>query len=210
MIELGCFPGRLMEFFHRMYGHDVTGLEYIEESCHKCEAMLAAKCVPATVIHGDLFEDEWAADHPLWDVVFSAGLIEHFDDSSPAIERHLRLVAPKGHCVITIPNHSGLNGRLKKIIDRRMWDLHNLMDADRLRDAFERSPSSDRFELLVCRYVEHVGLWNCGLYGRLQSIGRPAFLLGRSMGFVVEAAARWTPNTRLLSPNIVMVARERG
>ncbi|MBT5657273.1 MAG: class I SAM-dependent methyltransferase [Phycisphaerae bacterium] len=206
-LEVGCYPGGFLKYFHRTFGHTVTGLEYVLESCDRCKAMLEAQDVPATVIHGDLFKDKWNTDQSLWDVVFSAGLIEHFDDSSPAIEKHLQLVSPGGHCIITLPNHSGLNGRVMKSLDRPMWDLHNKMCAKAVQDAFERSPSAGRFELLGCHYVEHFGLWNCGVYQWIGKPGKPGHFLGRGIGAVAEASLRWLPNTRLLSPNIIMIAR---
>ena len=171
--------------------------------------MLTDRGVPSTIIHGDLFEDTWNPDGDRWDTVFSAGLVEHFDDSAPAIDRHLQLVAPGGHCVISIPNHSGLNGRILKTIDRPRWDIHNRMCAKTLRDAFERAPSTERFELLCCKYVEHFGLWNCGVYERFRSIGRPAFLVARSLGMMAESALRWVPNSRAFSPNILLIAKAR-
>lgn len=209
MLEIGCFPGGFLEYFHRILGHTVTGLEYVRSSCETCRTMLESRHIPATIIHGDLFKDDWNTEIASWDIVFSAGLIEHFDDSSPAIERHLQLVAPGGHCVITLPNHSGLNGRILKTINRPLWELHNRMDAIQVRRAFERSPSCERFELLCCHYVEHIGLWNCGVYESLNKLGRSAYLPGRGLGKIAEASLRWLPNTRLLSPNIIMVAKAR-
>lgn len=208
-IEIGCFPGRFLEYFYRQFGHSVTGLEYIEESCATCTEMLESRGIPAQIIHGDVFDGKWNTDQAKWDVVFSAGLIEHFDDSSPAVERHLQLVAPGGHCVITLPNHSGLNGRLLKAVDRSMWNLHNHMSAQDVQLAFEHSPSSKHFDLLCCDYIEHVGFWNCGVYEQLHAAGRPAYVLGRGICKGIEAAGQWIPNSKALSPNIVMIARSK-
>jgi SAM-dependent methyltransferase len=208
-LEVGCFPGGFLEYFHRELGHSVTGLEYVKDSCKQCRKILEDRHVPSTILHGDLFKDDWNTDQSVWDVVFSAGLIEHFDDSSPAIERHLQLVAPGGHCVITLPNHSGLLGLIMKTVNRRMWEVHNRMCGEQVLDAFNRAPSSDRFELTCCRYAEHAGLWNCGVYDRLRAFGRPAFVVGRASGLIAERALRWVPNTKLMSPNIILVAKAR-
>lgn len=210
MLELGCFPGTFLKYFHQIFGHTVSGLEYVEESCKKCKSILKEVGVPATIIHGDLFNNEWNSDSTTWDVVFSAGLIEHFDDSSPAVEEHLKLVSPGGFCVITLPNHSGLNGKLMKIIDRPMWNLHNRMSASDVKDAFFRTHSSDQFELLCCCYAEHFGFWNCGVYERISSVGKSAFLVGRGVGAIAETALGWIPNSKFLSPNIILIAKKLG
>ncbi|MCH2136131.1 MAG: class I SAM-dependent methyltransferase [Phycisphaerales bacterium] len=209
-LEIGCFPGGFLEYFHKVHGHCVTGIDYVQESCDQCREMLETRETPAEIIHGDLFDDSWNATGTQWDVVFSAGLIEHFDDSSPAIDAHLRLTSPAGYCVISIPNHSSIRGRLMKLVNRPMWEIHNRMSAHDLQDAFERSPDSNRFELLHCGYVEHVGLWNCGVYERFRAMGRLPFRIVRGAGLVAEAALRWVPNSRAFSPNILLIAKARN
>jgi SAM-dependent methyltransferase len=79
--------------------------------------------MPANVHQGDLFED-----HPelgQFDVVYSLGLIEHFDDVPAVIERHVRLAKPGGLLVVGCPNLVGLNGWFLERVAPDILAKHN-------------------------------------------------------------------------------------
>ena len=50
----------------------------------------------------------------LFDVVMSRGFIEHFDEPSSVVDRHLDLLKPGGLLVVSIPNLRGVNGLLTR------------------------------------------------------------------------------------------------
>ena len=49
-----------------------------------------------------------------FDLVYSLGVIEHFEDARSIVEKHLFLTKPGGRVVISIPNFGGVYGRLER------------------------------------------------------------------------------------------------
>ncbi|MCZ6765725.1 MAG: class I SAM-dependent methyltransferase [bacterium] len=61
-LEIGCYLGYMMWYFHHYFGYQVSGLEYVDWCCDKARELLAGAGVPGDVIHGDLFT--WKPESP--------------------------------------------------------------------------------------------------------------------------------------------------
>lgn len=122
-IEIGCAPGKMLAWVASALKAEVTGLDYSEPGITKCRALFNALSLKANLFHDDFF------DHHLplasFDVVASFGVIEHFDDARPAVQRHLDLVRPGGVALIAIPNYGGIYGELQRWFDGPNLALHN-------------------------------------------------------------------------------------
>ena len=70
-----------------------------------------------------------------YDIVFSLGFIEHFNNTRDVILRHVDLLASGGLLLIVLPNLLGLNGWIQRRFDKENYDAHNLksMEIDRLK-----------------------------------------------------------------------------
>lgn len=133
-IEIGGFPGTFSIFFHKKYGFSPTLLDFYmdEKQVHELEKANelqqgTIKCIEQNFFNFNSTEK--------YDFVFSAGFIEHFEDTSDVIKRHYDLVANGGDLFILLPNFLGLNGYVQKWFNRENYDAHNLksMDISRLR-----------------------------------------------------------------------------
>jgi len=103
---------------------DVSGLDYSEPGIAKCRALF-----DALELKVDLFHDDFFNHHLLpasFDIVTSFGVIEHFDNARPVVQRHLDLVKPGGVALITVPNYGGLYGFLQRKFDGPNLALHNM------------------------------------------------------------------------------------
>jgi len=101
-------------------------------------------------IKGDLrCEDLFQSSFPegSFDVVYSLGVVEHFDNPKLVVEHHLRLLRPGGVGLIAIPNYGGLYGQLQSWLDPANLSLHNLtiMNSTALK-ALASGPDVDRVE----------------------------------------------------------------
>ena len=90
LLEVGCYPGRYLWYFHKYFGYSVEGMEYVKSCASRCQDLMEQRGVPANIFHADFFK--FTVDNPenRWDVVASFGLIEHFSDTRDVVERHLR------------------------------------------------------------------------------------------------------------------------
>jgi len=120
-IEIGCAPGKWMAYFARQFGYSVSGLDYIEGACVKTRENLDRLSIDAQVHHADFFD---FTSHP-YDVVFSAGFIEHFEQPKAVVARLARLCHPEGGFIITmIPSLEGLNRWISKTFRPRVAAGH--------------------------------------------------------------------------------------
>ena len=93
--------------------------------------------IPATVIHGDMFDAD--VELPTCEVVYSLGLIEHFDDPTAVARAHLRFVKPGGVLAIGAPNLRGLNRLLHRWLSPSILETHHPPSTDpRTWEVFER------------------------------------------------------------------------
>ncbi|MDD1777129.1 MAG: class I SAM-dependent methyltransferase, partial [Candidatus Helarchaeota archaeon] len=83
-----------------------------------------------------------------FDVVFSIGLIEHFNPPTEIIEKHINLTKEGGYTVIGIPNLKySLYYFLQKLVNREVLKYHVLLDKNELQTLF------DKQSIIACRYV---------------------------------------------------------
>ncbi len=124
-IEIGGFPGVNAAYFYRRGIRDVTILDFHinKEIVRNFEKINDLPEGTIQCIDNDFFA---FSSEKKYDVVFSSGFIEHFEDTRDAITRHIDLLSEKGQLLIIIPNLLGLNGELQRRFDRENLDSHNL------------------------------------------------------------------------------------
>ena len=135
-----------------------------------------------------------------YDLVFSIGFIEHFDDTADVIRRHVDLVKPGGTLFIALPNFRGLNGWVQKVFDRRNYDAHNIssMIPSRLRAILGSLPLKD----VKVQYTAKPMLWLEPQKGVKNKIAR------KVVKFFSHAMKLFPVPSRLKSPYIVLTAEK--
>ena len=141
-LELGCAPGRMLAWAASR-GAQVTGLDYSERGLASTRALMDSLQIAADLRCEDVFSHSLPRE--AFDVVYSCGLIEHFDDPTEIVRQHTDLLAPDGTAIIAIPNYGGIFGRLQGRIHPENLAIHNLriMSPGALRAL---SPPDGRFE----------------------------------------------------------------
>lgn len=132
VLELGCAPGKILAWLAARLGADVSGLDYSERGAAWSRQLFEALGLRADVRCEDLFRTTFGAG--TFDVVYSSGLIEHFEDPREVVRLHVRLLRPGGTAIIAIPDYGGLYGRLQRWFDPENLSIHNLsiMSSDAL------------------------------------------------------------------------------
>ncbi len=113
-LEVGSGPARWMIYFHKTFGYRVSGCDTSPRSCEWARENLAAAGVVATIHQADFFRLEGS-----YDIVFSGGVVEHFEDPSIPLAAFERLLAPGGILITDVPNLTGLNGWYRRTCSRR-------------------------------------------------------------------------------------------
>jgi 2-polyprenyl-3-methyl-5-hydroxy-6-metoxy-1,4-benzoquinol methylase len=122
-IEVGCAPGKMLAWVATYRATETWGLDYSETGIRQSRQLFDALQLKARLEQGDFFDS--SLPKGAFDIVTSFGFIEHFDDPTAAIDKHLELLAPGGVALITVPNYGGIYGRLQKRLDPENLALHN-------------------------------------------------------------------------------------
>lgn len=128
ILEIGGAPGQYLAYFHKEYGYEVSCLDYSEIGCEKTRDNFKRLNIPITVYQRDIFAD--LSDLPRFDVVYSMGLIEHFENVEIIIKKHLELLKPGGLLFLGLPNFRGINKVFLKRLAPEMLKQHNLLTMD--------------------------------------------------------------------------------
>ena len=152
-IEIGSAPGQHLIELSRRIGVVPFGVEYTVEGVILNRALFEKNKIDANnVLHLDFFDPSIEKLYNSFDISFSFGFIEHFDNPTEVIERQLRLCKPGGYFIIVIPNLQGIYYWWNRIFNHKVIEIHNI---SLMRDNvfFEIFKNLDNSEVLFAGYV---------------------------------------------------------
>lgn len=154
LIELGCAPGqRLLSECHRT-GLEPHGVDYSEVGYRATLDTFAERGADASgIMHADFTDESFRRrNRNRFDVVWSAGLVEHFTNPEDIVRCHLEILKPGGTLIVSIPNFRGIGYPLYSRFAPDLLSVHNL-------DIMERPQFDALFEDLPLEtmYCGHIG-----------------------------------------------------
>ncbi|MCC7087348.1 MAG: class I SAM-dependent methyltransferase [Pirellulales bacterium] len=181
LLEIGCAPGATLEVIHEAAPHfRLHGIDYSQVGVEYTRKRFAQLGIDAAIHFGDVFTIELPRRY---DIVMSAGVIEHFQDAASIVRHHLRFCKPGGFVVVTVPHLlSPVFHALVRRFDPGNLEIHNLqtLKLERLR------------ELFVQAGLQQVQIGKMGaprlhsLAAKGKQYGRIYEVLARSWNIVVE------------------------
>jgi cyclopropane fatty-acyl-phospholipid synthase-like methyltransferase len=146
LIEIGCAPGRWMAYFARQFGFSVNGVEYVSRACEMTKENLDTLSVQAKIYNEDFFKFK----SERYDVVFSAGFLEHFHQAGAVVSRLAELCGPGGFVITLIPSTEGLNRWISKTFRPQVAAGHFPINLSELTALHQASG-------LRTLYADHIG-----------------------------------------------------
>jgi len=196
-IEIGGFPGINAAYFYKNFCQDVTLLDFYVDKSIVCKFEQINSIPPGSIkcIESDFFLFEGERKY---DIVFSMGFIEHFENTKDVIERHIRLLSENGSLLIILPNLRGLNGCIQWLFDRKNLRSHNLesMKMDVLKEILNTSG----LHSWKVEYTRKPMVW------LEPKPGLPNAILRKSVKFFSYCIKIFPIKSRLLSPYIILTA----
>lgn len=198
-IEIGGFPGIHAAYFYKKIAADVTILDFYVDK-QMVQQLEKFNGIPEDTIK--CIESDFFSFHAQkkYGIVFSNGFIEHFQDTSDVVRRHVDLLDQGGCLLIVLPNFRGLNGWFQRLFDRENFNAHNLksMEKDHLRNICE---SLGLREIMV-EYSKKPMIW-------LEPKARMMNKLLRYPVKLLSYALKLFPiRCRFLSPFIILTAKK--
>jgi 2-polyprenyl-3-methyl-5-hydroxy-6-metoxy-1,4-benzoquinol methylase len=137
LLEIGCGSSGWLPYFRRRYGYAVSGLDYSEIGCRLAEENLRLLGLPCEgIICKDILEWDSAQQYG---VIFSYGVIEHFNDPQKVIDICAGHLEEAGVLVTLVPNLLGLPGFLARTVVPEIYRMHKVITADELNALHARA-----------------------------------------------------------------------
>jgi 2-polyprenyl-3-methyl-5-hydroxy-6-metoxy-1,4-benzoquinol methylase len=154
LLEVGAGSSGWLPYFARKYGYIVSGLDYSEIGCKICEENLKLLNVKYDqVFCKDIFDPN-CTNGQKYDILFSYGVIEHFEKPEELINIFNRLLNENGIIITLVPNYIGLKGLLTKVFVDHVYRMHKRIFKAQLRAMHEKNS----FKNIKTSYVGSFGL----------------------------------------------------
>jgi len=186
-VEVGGAPGQYLAYLHRELGLEVTCLDYSPVGCEATRENFRLLGIEGNVICADFLAPD--AELPTFDVVYSLGFVEHFEDLTGVVERHLALLRPGGRLILGVPNFLGVNGWFMRRLAPELLAGHHL-------PSMELSRWDEFAEPLGLRtlFREYVGGFEAGTFRQREGegVGRKAlYAVASGLDVALRRRPRW-------------------
>ena len=121
--EIGTYPGGYSNEFGKR-GHEISGID-LTPRVTELNTIFSERGYKI----GDFFQGDFFKYNPInqYDIVFSVGFIEHFNDFELVIKEHAKLVKEDGVLFLAVPNFSGkFQHFMHRLLDKENLKIHNL------------------------------------------------------------------------------------
>jgi len=210
ILEVGCAPGKYLMKFNSEYGYVPYGVEYSEKGVAITRENFKNAGLPEeNIVQADFFSEGFQSDYAgKFDVVFSRGFIEHYDNVEKVVSDHYRLLNRGGLLVIMIPNLSGVNYHLAKILNIDSFRLHNISIMN--KKSFASLFSKLSLEQL---YSDYVGIFSWGLFNTNKRwkyvLHRVLLLIQRPVDLFLRVIFPGGMRYKYTSPYLLFIGKKR-
>jgi SAM-dependent methyltransferase len=124
ILEVGGAYGEYLLYLTRRFDYNAFSLDYSRVGNEQTLETFSKAGIPVEVFERDLFSDN--SDLPKFDIVYSLGFIEHFDDPGMVVAKHLDLLKPGGILLLGVPNYAGIYQPVLKRLAPSIAETHNM------------------------------------------------------------------------------------
>jgi 2-polyprenyl-3-methyl-5-hydroxy-6-metoxy-1,4-benzoquinol methylase len=153
LLEIGCASSVWLPYFAKEFGFTIYGIDYSEVGCAQAEELLQKAGVEGEILCADFFTPPGRFIEA-FDVVISFGVVEHFHDTPGCLRAFSRFLKTGGLLVTNVPNLSGMNGMIQKMVNRPIYDIHVPLDRKQLIHAHQ----TNGLRMMSCDYFIFVNL----------------------------------------------------
>ncbi len=131
IIEVGCGNTHWLGYLQKLTGAKVSGIDYSEKGCELARNNLKKQGAQGEIHCVDFFkvDTNTIGQH---DMLFSLGVVEHFEDLENVLSTLARFIKPGGIIVTEIPNLISMHGFLTWLWQPELYYKHKLIGKGKL------------------------------------------------------------------------------
>lgn len=203
ILEIGCAKGKQLIYFAKEFGYEVYGVDYSLKGVELAKQNLCLAEVEGIILCEDIFRTSLKEES--FDIVYSMGLIEHFEDPAEIIDIHIKLLKKGGTLIITMPNFKdSLYFTLTKFLgkDRILLETHNLsvMDKKVLNELLQGKE-------IKISMLDYFGPVDLDLVSSDIKC-KPMLYMAHLANQFVEYVTFFMPGSRYFSPYLVLIGQK--
>jgi 2-polyprenyl-3-methyl-5-hydroxy-6-metoxy-1,4-benzoquinol methylase len=185
-----------------------TGMDYSAIGCENLIQRSKNLSLDIDVISEDFFTKE-STHFDQFSMVYSLGVVEHFDDLANVLNNTKRYCNSEGYHFASIPNMSGIYGFITKLIDKKTYEIHNPHDLDSFIEGHEKA----NMEVVLADYY---GYFSAGLLASCQPFKENILVfkvLYKSLNLITKVLSFTNkhlfkiPRSSYFSPYILVVSK---
>ena len=140
ILEIGGGSGEYLLHLVKTNRYNAHSLDYSAIGNEQTLRSFSKAMETVVVYERDLFGQN--LDLPRFDIVFSLGLIEHFENTDLIVQKHLEFVKPGGILLLGVPNYAGiykpiLNRLAPSVGQTHYFKVMNLNEWETFENKFE-------------------------------------------------------------------------
>lgn len=210
ILEIGCGRSPWLPFLALRLGCRVAGIDIEPHAADLARANLAGAGAAGTIHCGDAFALTARPElRHTFDLVYSMGVLEHYDDAAARIAVLADYLKPGGRILTTVPNLQGMNWLLQRLADRRTLRAHVVYD----RTLLARVHEAAGFSTIASGYAGFFDAHLASAAGATSRLRRS--LVGRTCRALGMGAEAWlrlcgerpAPELRYVSPHVFCAGR---
>ena len=198
-LEIGCGGGKFLVYFSQQFNCDVTGIDFSPVGCQLAKKNLELSGLFGTVVYEDVFNCRTISKQS-FDVVFSGGFIEHFDNTELVLARHIDFLKPGGLLVIELPNMKGLHGFIFKFLNQTYFQQIKSLPAEDVVQYLQKLGMKIKNSSYICPFLLEGG-------GKPKLI-QPFFYLFNCFLYLLFRPFKMFPRSEKLCAYIVVIAQK--
>jgi 2-polyprenyl-3-methyl-5-hydroxy-6-metoxy-1,4-benzoquinol methylase len=210
VLEIGCGRSPWLPFLSRRLGCRVAGIDIEPHAAELARANLAGARAAGEIHCGDAFAlTARPGLRHTFDLVYSMGVLEHYDDAAARIAVLADYLRPGGRILTTVPNLQGVNWLLQRLADLRTLRAHVVYD----RQLLARVHEAAGFTSIASGYAGFFDAHLASAAGATSRVRRSMLRrLCRTLGLGAEAwlrlcGERAAPDLRYVSPHVFYAGR---
>lgn len=196
IIEIGCFPGRWLIYFNRAFHFDIYGIDYSNILCDISRKNLEMCKIKGKIFCQDLF------DHKIeekFDIVFSAGFVEHYDNIKYPLQKCYDLLKTKGLLITMVPNiYRNIHEFFANTFVPKTFLTHTRVSTTDLKNVYEKLGLTEIS-------VTPLGIWSASFLSKAERF-KIAFKIYKRIDRYMQTLIKrigCIPETKFSSPYII-------